>query len=189
MAGIYYSPPDQVEPVDEVLFLQLQKASCSQAPVLLGDFNHPDIRWKSSKASCRLSRRFLEYVEDNLLRHVIDISTRGDAMLDLLLTNTSEMISDTRIGGCLGCSDHAVVEFTILRDVEQAMSKIRKLNFRKVKFQLFRELVKKTAWESVLRDKGAEQNWHISKEISLGHKSSPSPDGGSQERKVGNWHG
>ena len=75
-----------------------------------------------------------------------------------------------------------MVDFILLRDIEKEKSKIRKLNFRKVKFQLFKELVKKIAWESVLRDKGAEQNWYISKEISLGHKSSPSPGGGSQER-------
>ena len=47
----------------------------------------------------------------------MDSSTKGDAMPDLLFTNTS----DTRTGGCLGCSDHAMVHFTLLRDVEHAL--------------------------------------------------------------------
>jgi len=48
-----------------------------------------------------------------------------------------------------------MVEFTLLRDIRQARSTIRKLNFRKASFQLVRELVNKTTWESVLKDKGA----------------------------------
>ena len=80
--------------------------------IVLRDFNHPNICWKSSTASCRQSRRLLECIEDKLLSQVIDSPTRGDALLDLLVTNTSELIGDIRIGGSLGCSDHALVEFT-----------------------------------------------------------------------------
>lgn len=34
------------------------------------------------------------------------------------------------IGGSLGCSDHAVVEFTLLQNTGQAKRKIRTLNLR-----------------------------------------------------------
>ena len=67
VVGVYYRPPDQEELIDEAFFLQLQEASRSQALVLLGDFNHPDICWKSNTASCRQSSRFLECIEDNFL--------------------------------------------------------------------------------------------------------------------------
>ncbi|KFQ65391.1 hypothetical protein N335_01657, partial [Phaethon lepturus] len=50
------------------------------------------------------------------------------------------------------------------RDMGQAKSKVRTLNFRKAKFQLFRELVNRTPWETALRDKGAEQSWQIFKD-------------------------
>jgi len=73
--GVYYRPPNQGEPTDEAFFLQLQEASHSQSVVLLGDFNHPNICWKSSIASCRQSRRFLECVEDIFLSQVIDSPT------------------------------------------------------------------------------------------------------------------
>jgi len=73
----------------------------------------------------------------------------------LLLTNGNELISDIRDGCCLCCNDCAMVEFTLLRDIGQVKNKIRKLNFRKASFQLVRELVNKTTWESVLKDKGA----------------------------------
>ncbi|KAM6033315.1 ankyrin repeat domain-containing protein 31 [Chlamydotis macqueenii] len=46
---------------------------------------------------------------------IIDNPTRGDAVLDLMATNASELIGDVKVGGSLGCSDHALVEFTVQR--------------------------------------------------------------------------
>ncbi|KFZ48948.1 hypothetical protein N338_11822, partial [Podiceps cristatus] len=42
---------------------------------------------------------------------------------------------------------------------------VRTLNFRKANFQLFKEIVRRTPWETVLRDRGAEQSWQIFKEV------------------------
>jgi len=75
VVSVYYGLPDQRESTDEAFFLQLQKASHSQALVLLGDFNHPDICWKSSTVSCRQSGKLLECIEDNFLSQVIDSPT------------------------------------------------------------------------------------------------------------------
>ena len=95
-------------------------------------------------ASCRQSKKLLECIEDNFL--------------DLLLTNANELIGDTRIGGCLGCSDHAMVELMLQRDMRQTKSKIRMVNFKKAKFQLFGEFINRTPWETVLMGKDAEQS-------------------------------
>lgn len=57
------------------------------------------------------------------------------------------------------CSTHAMVEFMLKKDMRQVKSKTRKLNFRKAKFQLFRELINKTRLETVLMGKGVEQSW------------------------------
>jgi len=49
------------------------------------------------------------------------------------------------------------------------MSKVRTLNCRKANFQLPKELVRRTSWETALMDKGAEQSWQIFKDTS--HKA------------------
>jgi len=77
----------------------------------------------------------------------------------LLAINASELISDIKIGGSLGCSDHALVEVTVQMDMGKARSIVRTLNFRKAKFQHFKESVSRTPWETVLRDRGTEQYW------------------------------
>ncbi|KAK4819764.1 hypothetical protein QYF61_011364 [Mycteria americana] len=131
------APPNQGEPTDEAFFLQLQEASYSQALFLLGYFNQPYICWKRSMASCKQSGRLLECIEGNFLTHVIDTPTQGDEILDLMVTNASELISDIKIGGSLGCSDHALVEFTVLRDMGQRdTARLCSDGVRKAKAQL-----------------------------------------------------
>lgn len=44
-------------------------------------------------------------------------------LVDLLLTNMDELVRDVKTGDSLDCSDHAVVEFTVLRDMRQAKSR------------------------------------------------------------------
>lgn len=58
-------------------------------------------------------------------------------------------------GSSLGCSDHAL-EFTVLRHMGQAKSKVRTLHFRRANFQLFKKV--RTPWEIALKDKGEEQS-------------------------------
>ena len=128
-----------------------------------GRLQPPNICWKSSTVSCRQSRRLLECIDNNFLSQIIDSPTRGDVILDQMVTNASELIGHIKTGGSLGCSDHVLVEFAVLRDVGQAKSKVRTLNFRKAKFHLFKELVNRIPWETTFRYEGAEQSWQIFK--------------------------
>ena len=66
--------------------------------------------------------------------------TRGDAILDLVVTNASEPFGDVKIRGSLGCSDHVLVELKLLREMGITKSIVRTLNFRRAKFQLFKEI-------------------------------------------------
>jgi len=61
-----------------------------------------------------------------------------------MVTSASELIRDTKTGGSLGCSDHALVEFTVLSDMGRARNIVRTPNFRKANFQLFKVLVNRT---------------------------------------------
>ena len=89
----------------------------------MGDFNHLNICWDSGMVCGRQYRRFLESVKDNLPVQVIGEPTWGEALLDLILTNTEKSIREVKIGGSLGCSDHALVEFVILKNVGLAKKK------------------------------------------------------------------
>lgn len=66
--------------------------------------------WKSSTVSYRQSRSLLECIKDNFLIQAIDSPTRRDAISNLLLTNSRQLISDFRTEGCLGCREHWMVQ-------------------------------------------------------------------------------
>ena len=126
VVGVYYRPPDQEEEVDEAFHKQLKVASQSQALVLMGDFNYPDICWKSNVARHARSRRFLQCVEDNFLMQMVEEPTRGGVLLDLILTNKDGFVKEVKVGGSLGCSDHEMVEFKILSGRSKAKGKLQK---------------------------------------------------------------
>ncbi|RMC13997.1 hypothetical protein DUI87_09081 [Hirundo rustica rustica] len=73
----------------------LWEASPSQAVILMGDFNHTDVYW------------------------VLDEPTRGEVLLDLVLTSANELIKEVTNRGSLGCSD-----FAILRNRDLNFSKL-----------------------------------------------------------------
>ncbi|PKU30996.1 hypothetical protein llap_18699 [Limosa lapponica baueri] len=93
VVGVYYRPPDQDGEVDESLYRQLKVASQSQALVLMGDFNHPDICWEGYTARHVQSRRFLQCTNDNFLTQVVEEPTRRSVLLDLVLTKKEELVT------------------------------------------------------------------------------------------------
>lgn len=54
--------------------------------------------------------------------------------LDLVLTNVDEFNKEVKIRGSLDCSEHALVEFMILRNMGLVKRKVRTLGFRIVNF-------------------------------------------------------
>jgi len=153
-----------VETVDEAFLLQPQEALCSQALVLVGNFNPLDVCWKDHTASCKRSRRLLESTDDNFLDQVLDRPTRGEAVLDFLLTSAKEIIKGIKVGGSLGCSDCALVEFVISRNVDLAKSGVRTLNFRRANFKLFKELLAEISWDKKVGRRDRKPAW-LSKDL------------------------
>ncbi|GAB0186348.1 mitochondrial enolase superfamily member 1 [Grus japonensis] len=163
IAGVCYRPPDQGDRADETLYRQIGTASRSQALVLMGDFSHPDICWRDNAAERKQSRKFLECVHDNFLLQVIEEPTRRGAMLDLILTNKEGLVGDVKLKGSLGCCDHEMVEFRILRAARRAHSKLITLAFRRAGFGLFRDLLGRIPWDKALGGRGAQDSWLIFK--------------------------
>ncbi|GAB0179197.1 hypothetical protein GRJ2_000385000 [Grus japonensis] len=162
--GVSYRPPDQGDRADEALCRQMGAASHSQALVLMGDFNHPHICWRDNTAGHKQSRRFLECVDDNFLLQVIEEPTRRGAMLDLVLTNKEELVGDMKLKGSLGCSDHKMVKFKILRAARRARSKLTTLDFRRADFGLFRDLLGRVPWDKALEGRWAQDSWLVFKD-------------------------
>ena len=129
----------------------------------MGDFSHPGICWKDNSAGHKQSRRFLECINDNFLLQVIEEPMRRGATLDLVLTNKQGLMGNVKLKGSLGCSDHEMVEFKILRAARRVHSKLTTLDFRRADFGLFRDLLGRIPWDKALEGRGAQDSWLIFK--------------------------
>ncbi|GAB0205822.1 mitochondrial enolase superfamily member 1 [Grus japonensis] len=84
-------------------------------------------------------------------------------MLDLVLTNKEGLVGDVKLKGSLGCSDHEMVEFKILRAARRAHSKLLALDFSRADFGLFRNLLGRVPWDKALKGRGAQDSWLVFK--------------------------
>ncbi|KAJ7427992.1 hypothetical protein WISP_02289 [Willisornis vidua] len=166
LVGVWHKPPNQNDEGHELFYKQLADVSRLVVLVLMGDFNLPDICWELNTAEKRQSRRFLESIEDNSLLQLVNEPTRGGAPLDLLFTNREGLVGDVVVRGCLGHSDHEIIDISILRDVRRAINKTSTLDFRRADFGLFRRLVWSIPWETTLENKGVREGWtYFKKEV------------------------
>jgi hypothetical protein len=76
---------------------------------IIGDFNVPDIDWENGATSGR-SRELLAAAKDRLLEQLVSFPThiRGN-VLDLVLMDIPERVSDVQDEGRLASSDHVLI--------------------------------------------------------------------------------
>lgn len=71
-------------------------------------------------------------------------------MVDLVLTNKEGLLGNVKIKSSLGCSDHKMVEFNILRSARWAQSKLATLAFWRAEFDLSSDQFGREPWNKAL---------------------------------------
>ena len=128
--------------------------------ILMGDFSHPSIDWRDNTGVHQILKGFLECIDDNFLFEVVQEPMKKGAVLDLVLTDKDRLVlvSNVKFKGSLGCSDHKMVEFKILRVSKRVCSKLATPDFRKSDYELFRELLVRVTWEKAMEERGAQES-------------------------------
>ncbi|GAB0178718.1 hypothetical protein GRJ2_000337100 [Grus japonensis] len=84
-------------------------------------------------------------------------------MRDLVLTNKEGLVGNVMLEGNLGCMDHEMVEFKILRAVRRVQGKLTTLDFRRADFGLFRDTLARVPRDKALEGRGAQDSWLVFK--------------------------
>merc|ERR1712105_309956 len=74
-------------------------------------------------------------------------------LLDLIIMNEEDMISDLEYLSPLGSSDHNILKFNFNCSISQNPTSQSKLNYHKANFDSLREAFKELNWENILADK------------------------------------
>ena len=109
-------------------------------------------------------------------------------MLDLVLINTEGLVGNGKLKGSLGCSDHEMVEFKIVRAERRVHSKLIALDFRRADFGLLRDLLGRVPQDKVLKGRGAQESG-LTRITSSKLRSNASQQRGSQAKTPGGLHG
>ena len=114
---VFYRPPDSN--LDYLKELKKSFRLANQARfdqlVVCGNFNLPHIDWEFGTATTgdSIHNYFTKLVRDNYLWQMIDFPTRNNNMLDLILTNIPEKISDIHGFDDILNTNHKLVSFAL----------------------------------------------------------------------------
>ena len=120
---IYRSPNSSVEN-NKLLFDLLHEVSVSRHKydnvIILGDFNAPDVDWKNNSvnSNAEFDNQLVNVLEDTFLSQLITKPTRirsgqRPSTLDLLITDSEDIIDFWELHPPLGKSDHLMMYFAV----------------------------------------------------------------------------
>ena len=108
--GAFYRPPGQTPSLDQALSDEIE-AGISNRSILMGDFNLPKLLADPTLSVDRSTLLFRDTFEENFLVQLIREPTRKEEILDLLLVNEDNLITNVAVGESLGNSDHNIILF------------------------------------------------------------------------------
>ena len=121
------------------------------------------IQWTYLQSTGREDQEFLNLVQDSFLsQHALE-ATRGENVLDIVLSSQKEFVDNVKICEPLGCSDHNQIHFNIkVRGERNRKIRYRKI-FHKGIYKDLREYLAKIDWNNTLKNKTATECWNILK--------------------------
>ena len=103
--GLIYRSPN-INEADNIKIQNAIKEVSKGECIIMGDFNHGHIQWKSLESTGGDDQQFLFLIQESFLtQHVLE-PTRGENVLDIVLSSQKELVDNVKIHETLGNSDH-----------------------------------------------------------------------------------
>ena len=170
LLGVCYRPPPptakdaqaEQEEKEEGLVSILEKAS-KETVLIMGDFNFGDIDWILMEGTGKRAKRFLDCIQDNFLyQHVLE-ATRGENILDLVLSSEEHMIENLEVGEPFGSSDHCIVTWELITSIETkvnvASKDLKYFDYFKANYDNVRLAAEQIDWANVINGNDVEHDW------------------------------
>ena len=162
--GVIYRSPNASREESLALHQQIKQVSdklmsSNEKLVLAGDFNYREVNWQQMSCNCQkehLANQFLELVGEHFLTQFVKecTHTRGaqePTLVDLIIANDHEFISNIVHSAPIGRSHHDVLSFNININTKSIKPVIyEKFNLNKADFQSMREAVYAVDWQREL---------------------------------------
>jgi len=151
---IYRSPSSTTENNNKLNELIIRATNMNDSHVLItGDFNYKDIDWslKECRTTDHSSTTFIECVNDSYLYQHVNEPTRyregnNPSLLDLVMTNESNMIDTIDYLHPLGKSDHIMLNFTFNCYTSEQPEETSILLYQKGDYDALKTMLQTSLW-------------------------------------------
>ena len=158
--GVVYRCPNITKQNNEKIhnaINEVNKGDC----IIMGDFNHGNIKWDTLQSTGVEDSTFLCLVQDNFLTpHVLE-PTRAARVLDIVLSSQKEFVDNVVIQEPLGSSDHNQLHFNIKIKSDKTKVKQCRRDFRKGNYKEIRQRLAHIDGNDKMKNKTATECWNI----------------------------
>ena len=134
--------------------------------LIFGDFNYPELNWNTETSNAseqHIATKFLQATKDALLIQHQKTPTRfregqRSNTLDLILTDSEELVQELKVDAPLGKSDHYSLIFTLSVSYYE-VKKLPRRNYRKTNVTILKDELKKVNWNQELENKDTNETW------------------------------
>eukprot|EP00794_Sanderia_malayensis_P001260 gene1260-1389_t len=146
--GVCYQKPSANAEEEEALHNLIKQACENNTEVLIcGDFNHRTINWDLLQAQAE-GRKLLDLTQDCFLTQHVKEPTRGENILDLVLSNKEEMVENVVVREPFSTSDHNVVAFDLVTEMDLAIWKEEYYSYRNGDYKGMKKYFDKIDWSN-----------------------------------------
>ena len=162
--GVCYHSTSATAEEEVALHELISRACITYKDILIcGDFNHRTINWDLLRSQVE-GQAFLDLtLESFLIQHVRD-PTRGENILDLVLSSQLNMIDKLVVQEPFGTSDHNVITFDLVCDVEIIDWKVEYYGYRNGDYAGMRKFLDQTEWDSLMDKDNVKTMWNVFKQ-------------------------
>ena len=164
LVGVLYRPPKSDHRRDQELFELMRKSDSVKCThkLIVGDFNFPTIDWDNFQFQ-PCCDDFIDTILDlNLSQHVLK-PTRNEAILALIFSSDSNLVSNVDIIEPLGMSDHNMVFCELNWSQTNSVngpSSMKHHSFQNADWELFSELIIKIDYEKIFEHESVDDIWN-----------------------------
>jgi len=141
----------------------------SKHVLILGDFNYPGVDWSSCSVTSNCNpgtAEFVQTIEDCFYTQHVLHPTRGDAILDLILSSDPDLVNNVCITANLGTSDHNMITFTVQHKHDVVTNDRVVRDYHKGDYDSMRNELKNVDWDQMLSS-DIENSWSRFKHLLL----------------------
>lgn len=182
---VYRSPTTNVS--DSKALWSFLERVCSQKRnpiVLLGDFNLPEINWITLNFPSNLVDFQRMINACNFKQNVLQ-PTRGNSILDLVMSNEYILPTNLKLLEPLGSSDHSALEFQIKSGTRKT-KKREVMLFKAVNWVMLRQRLRLN-WAVILEPLKMQEAWTTFKQIVINVQSESIPVVTKRSRNLQPW--